>query len=219
LEKSKGDVKDMSRGEATREKLLAETARLVRRQGFSRTSVNTVLDAAGIKKGALYHHFPGKDELGLAVLTRDRDDFLAFLNAVLDPAAPLASLDRFFTAAFQKHRGTGFVGGCLWGNTALEMSDSDTPHVEIVKQMFDDWIARIERVICAGQEVKEIRMDLPANKLACMVVAGVEGGIMLSRLTKKEGPLKTCIESLRAMLAPQSKPANPRIRKAARSAP
>lgn len=208
----------MSRGETTREKLLIETARLVRRQGFSRTSVNTVLDAAGIKKGALYHHFPGKDDLGLAVLTRDRDDFLAFLNAVLNPASPLASLDGFFTAAFQKHRDTGFVGGCLWGNTALEMGDSDAPHVEMVKQMFDDWIARIERVIRAGQEVGEVRIDLSANKLACMVVAGVEGGIMLSRLTKKEGPLKTCMESLRAMLMPQSKPSNPRIRKAARSA-
>lgn len=206
----------MGRGEKTRERLLAETASLVRRQGFSRTSVNTVLEAAGVKKGALYHHFPAKDDLGLAVLTRARDDFLAFLDASLDPADPLASLDRFFAAALQKHRETGFVGGCLWGNTALELSDSDAPHVDIVKRMFKDWIGRIESVIRAGQNLGEIRMDLPAGNLACIAVAVVEGGIMLSRLTKKEGPLKTCLESLRAMLLPQDKRGAP-ARESARS--
>ncbi|MBN2083594.1 MAG: TetR/AcrR family transcriptional regulator [Anaerolineales bacterium] len=203
----------MRRGESTREKLLSETARLARCRGFSRTSVNTVLEATGMKKGALYHHFPGKDDLGLAVLARERDGFIAFLDGCLDASAPLASLENFFAAALKKHRDAGFVGGCLWGNTALEMGDSVAPHVDVVKRTFDDWIARIGRVIRAGQNSGEIRRDLPPARLACMVVAGIEGGIMLSRLTKQEGPLKTCLESLRAMLAEQGGPAaglNPR---------
>jgi TetR/AcrR family transcriptional repressor of nem operon len=193
----------MRRGESTREKLVAETARLARRRGFSRTSVNTVLEATGMKKGALYHHFPGKDELGLAVLAREREDFIAFLDSCLDPSTPLASLERFFAAALKKHRDTGFIGGCLWGNTALEMSDSDSPHVDVVKQMFDDWIGKIESVISAGQSRGEIRSDLSSARLACMSVACIEGGIMLSRLTKQEGPFKTCLESLRAILTNQ----------------
>lgn len=196
----------MRRGDATREKLLTETTHLVRKRGFSRTSVSTLLQAAGVKKGALYHHFPGKDDLGLAVLAHDRDGFLAMLDANLDPATPLESLDRFFTAALAKHRDTGFIGGCLWGNTALEMSDSDVPHVDVVKQMFEDWITKVECVIRSGQQTGDIRADLPAADLARLVVAGIEGGIMLSRLTKKEGPFKTCLDSLRALLVQPSSP-------------
>jgi len=190
----------MLRGEATRKRLLEETARLARRQGFSRTSVNTVLQASGVKKGALYHHFPGKDALGLAVLAREQDNFIAFLDSCLDPSAPLASLERFFTAALKKHRDTGFVGGCLWGNTALEMSDSDAPHLVLVKGTFDRWIKKIAPVIDAGQKSGEIRADLPAETVAYTIVAGIEGGIMLSRLMKQEGPLKTCLQSLRILL-------------------
>ncbi len=191
----------MNRGDITRERLLNETERLVRRRGFSRTSVSSLIEAAGVKKGALYHHFPGKDDLGLAVLARDRDGFLAFLDANLDPAMPLESLDRFFAAALAKHRDTGFVGGCLWGNTALEMSDSDTPYVDMVKRVFEYWITKIECVISSGQEAGQIRTDLPAAHLANLIVSGIEGGIMLSRLTKQEGPLKNCLCALRLLLS------------------
>lgn len=191
----------MNRGDITRERLLNETERLVRRRGFSRTSVSSLIEAAGVKKGALYHHFPGKDDLGLAVLARDRDGFLAFLDANLDPAMPLESLDRFFAAALAKHRDTGFVGGCLWGNTALEMSDSDTPYVDMVKRVFEYWITKIECVISSGQAAGQIRTDLPAAHLANLIVSGIEGGIMLSRLTKQEGPLKNCLCALRLLLS------------------
>lgn len=191
----------MRRGDTTRERLLTETTRLVHRAGFARTSVNTVLKAAGIKKGALYHHFPGKDKLGLAVLTRASTGFLAFIDAALIAPTPLEGLDRFFTAALQAHRDMGFVGGCLWGNTALEMSDSSHVHTEIVARVFEEWISRMARVIHAGQEAGQIRTDLPASDLACLVVAAIEGGIMQSRLRKQEGPLRSCLTALRAMLA------------------
>lgn len=193
----------MRRGDATRERLLSETTRLVHRSGFSRTSVNTVLQAAGIKKGALYHHFPGKDELGLAVLARARTVFLAFIDTALTAPTPLEDIDRFFAAALQAHRDMGFVGGCLWGNTALEMSDSSPAHTEIVAKVFDEWIFRMERVIRAGQEAGQIRTDLPAGDLARLVVAGIEGGIMQSRLKKHEGPLRSCLASLRVLLVPE----------------
>jgi len=191
----------MRKGESTREKLLEETSRLARCQGFSRTSVNTVLQATGLKKGALYYHFPDKDNLGLAVLERERDSFIDFLDACLDPDTPMDSLELFFDAVLQKHQDSGFVGGCLWGNTALEMSDSEAPHLDMVKGMFDEWTKKIMAVVDAGQESGEIRTDLPAEKLSCMIIAGIEGGIMLSRLMKKEDPLNSCLQSLRTMLA------------------
>ncbi len=203
----------MSDSNTTRERVLNETARLVERQGFGPTSINDVLHATGIKKGTLYHHFPGKDELGLAVLERARDDFLLFLDSSLAAPTPMEALEQFFKAALEKHRKTAFVGGCLWGNTALEMSDTSPAYTAFVEKVFDEWICRIERVIRSGQEAGQIRKDRSASELARLVIASIEGGIMMSRLRKQDGPLRSCLESLRVLLAVKtttasSRPAN-----------
>ncbi len=190
----------MRRGDVTREKLLAETFGLVRRNGFKATSVNDVLQATGVKKGALYHHFPGKDDLGMAVLERTRQCFFNMIDSTLRASSPLAGLDLFLETVLQKQRENGFVGGCLWGNTVLEMSDIQPTYTKFVEHVFDEWVARMEVAIRAGQCADQIRTDLPAADLARLLVAGIEGGIMMSRLTKQEGPLKTCLTSLRQML-------------------
>lgn len=57
-----------ARSEATRRKLLRAARKLFARRGYAATSINDVLRATGVSRGALYHHFPGgKEELFLAV--------------------------------------------------------------------------------------------------------------------------------------------------------
>ena len=56
------------RGQATREQLVAAATRLFAERGFETTSVEAVLDAAGVSRGSLYHHFKSKEALFEAVL-------------------------------------------------------------------------------------------------------------------------------------------------------
>lgn len=193
--------------QATRDRLIDAAYELARRKGFDRTSIAEVMEAADVGKGSLYHHFPDKDSLGLAVLERDREVFMAMIDDCLAAATPMEGLDRFFTMALEKHLEAEFVGGCLWGNTALEMSDSNPAYARLVTAVFDEWIGKLADTIRAGQDRGMIRADFPATDLARSVVATIEGGIMLSRLSKEEAPLRACLTSLRAMLtapAPQS---------------
>ena len=62
----------MSRGEATKERLIEEATGLINIKGLGATSVRDLLAATGVAKGSLYHHFPGKEDLGLAALERAR---------------------------------------------------------------------------------------------------------------------------------------------------
>jgi TetR/AcrR family transcriptional repressor of nem operon len=163
-------------------------------------SINDIIQAVGIKKGTLYYYFSSKDELGLAVLERDRDDFLSFLETNLSGKDPQKALDRFFRATFKKHKDTGFEGGCLWGNTALEMSDTNPVYKKVVEKVFAEWIDKVESVILRGQDTGQIRTDRSAGELAHVVVAGIEGGIMMSRITKRDYPFKSCLDSIRTML-------------------
>ncbi len=185
----------------TRERLIDAAHRLALRKGFDRTSVSEVIAEVGVQRGSLYHYFPGKEDLGLAVLERDRVEFMTMLDSTLSrPGEPAKMLKEFFDAALKKHRDTGFVGGCLWGNTALEMSNTKPAYVKLVREVFEEWVSKVEVVIHRGQVEGEFRTDLKAYDLARLVVAGIEGGIMMSRLTKSPQPLKTCLNSLERCL-------------------
>jgi TetR/AcrR family transcriptional repressor of nem operon len=185
----------------TRERLIDAAYRLALRKGFDRTSVSEVIAEAGVQRGSLYHYFPGKDDLGLAVLERDRAQFMAMLDSTLSPSGdPRRRLKAFFSAALKKHRATGFVGGCLWGNTALEMSDTNPAYAQLVGEVFKEWLARVEAVIHRGQAEGVFRTDVTAGDLARLVVAGIEGGIMMSRLTKSSRPFKACLNALEGCL-------------------
>jgi AcrR family transcriptional regulator len=82
------------RGQATREQLVAEATRLFAERGFEATSVEAVLDAAGVSRGSLYHHFKSKEALFEAVLDAaevriGEATLLAAAGAGDDPAAVL----------------------------------------------------------------------------------------------------------------------------------
>lgn len=189
-----------SKGEQTREKILAQATRVFNRQGFRSTTISDLLKATGTTKGNLYFHFSGKDEVGLEVLKREKAAFLHFLDAALAGDTPGAGLDNFLRSALLKHRRSGFVGGCLFGNTALEASDTAPVFAELVDGVFDEWIGKIQSKIAEAQQAGQVRRDLLARDLAELVVATVEGGIMQARLQKAEGPMRRTLETLRALL-------------------
>lgn len=188
----------------TKERLLSEATQLIHEKGFGATSISDLLTAVGLKKGSLYFHFPSKRELGLSVLEHARAKFAEFRGAALSGDTPEDQLHHFFDAVLSANRENGFVGGCLWGNTALEMSDTDEGYAKFVSDVFDEWIAQIEAVILAGQAQGQFRADVPAHQLASHVVSAIEGGVMLSRLRKAEGPLSGVLGSLKTMMKPVS---------------
>ncbi|MDT8423340.1 MAG: TetR family transcriptional regulator C-terminal domain-containing protein [Desulfuromonadales bacterium] len=189
-----------SKGEITREKLISEATRIIRQRGFVNTSVSDLVTATGVKKGSLYFHFPGKDALGLAVLERARERFLEFFSASLQGPTPGNALKNFFDAVVAYHRSHGFVGGCIFGNTALEMGDGNERFGSLVDQVFREMADRLQAVILAAQQTGQVRDDLPAADLADQVVITLEGGIMLARLRKDERPLRQALDILETLL-------------------
>ena len=188
------------KGAATRARILIEAKGLFHRKGFSATTVNDLLAATGTTKGNLYFHFSGKDQVALEVLQEASEEFLQFLDEALTGETPGAALENFFRQALEKNRCRGFVGGCLFGNTALEASDTQPELAAVVSELFAAWIDRLRQTLAAAQEAGQVRNDLPAAQLAELVVAALEGGIMQSRLNKREGPLARTLATLRRML-------------------
>jgi len=190
----------MTKGEITRGKILESARELFNAKGFSTTTINDLVEATGMQKGALYFHFPGKDAIAREVLAEATDEFMGFLDNALGGGNPGASLDNFFRCALEKHLATGFVGGCIFGNTALEMSDSNPEFAEAIEKVFDEWICRVGIAVSDAQGRGQIRTDIASESLAKHIIATIEGGIMMSRLKKDERPMRECLDTLRITL-------------------
>ena len=94
-EPSPGAVtKRVAQGRATREQLVEVATRLFAEQGYEGTSIEAVLAAAGVSRGALYHHFAGKDALFEAVVESVENRVMAELaEATRDATDPAAALN------------------------------------------------------------------------------------------------------------------------------
>lgn len=191
---------DTTKGENTRAKVLTASMNLINRNGFNGTSINDIIEATGVKKGNLYFHFRSKEELGLALLRRAKEEYLSYLAKNIKGKRPLEKIDSILKAIYQMHKKKNFIGGCIFGNTALEMGDTNKHYASLISEVFVEWITLLSTLLNEAQEEGQCAISLPPMKLARHIVATMEGGIMMARLSKKGDDFLDCIESIRALL-------------------
>jgi TetR/AcrR family transcriptional repressor of nem operon len=181
------DVKQ-PRALATRDRILAEAARLFALKGYHGTKLEEVLSAAGVTTGAFFHHFGGKEDLGFAVLDRHMEKRRQALDEIerrLPPPRagdPLGQAFRRLDAirAMVRRRGHR-PGGCVIGNLSTALSDTHDGFRRRLAECFDEMALEFKPHLDAA-----VRQSGPARRadtwaLARYVVAITEGSIMLAR--------------------------------------
>src|ERR671932_817018 len=141
--------------EATRRRLLEAAFEEFYAHGFQGGSLNHIVAQAGATKGALFHHFDGKQALGYAVL----DDVIGplLLARWLDPVAnsidPLTDIQAAFRRYVESDIATGdWLQGCPLNNMAQEMSPLDSGFQQRIDRLYDTWRAQYARAIERGLE-------------------------------------------------------------------
>ena len=189
-----------TKGQKTREHILKESRKLFTLHGFQNTSISEVIAATKVKKGNLYYHFPSKEELGLAVLIDAADEFSTILDASLVGDNPAQKIINSCQTIMELMQQTNFVGGCLFGNTALEMSGSTPGFRKILQELFSNWSKRLEQEILRAGKIKTLPVPSSPTVLATSIVALLEGGIMLSRVYQDSDALEECIITIKTLL-------------------
>jgi len=191
---------DKSKGDRTRERVIDAAAALINARGLAGTSVGDIIEATGVKKGNLYFHFGSKEEIGIAVLEKARREYFDYLANNARGDSPLARLNGVIEAVARFHRKTGFTGGCIFGNTALETGDSNPRFAAFVRAVFDEWTGLLARLLAGARDAGEIPNTIEPAAFARLIVASLEGGIMMARLSKNERDLIQCIDAIRSAL-------------------
>ncbi len=107
-----------------------------------------------------------KEELGLAVLIDVRDEFFPLLGNSLTGENPIDKVLNSCNAVMTMVEQSNFVGGCLFGNTALEMTDSTSRFGRIIQEVFSQWKSRIERELRQASALGMLESPIPADAVA-----------------------------------------------------
>lgn len=175
----------MSKGEMTRERILARSAQLFNRQGYFGSSLADIMRETGLEKGGIYNHFASKEELALEafdyayglVSQRVR---LALADKKHAVQRLLAVLSVFESIVDDPP----VVGGCPILNTAIEADDAHPALRERARGAMNEWRTTITRIVTRGIERGEIRPDVDADEVATLFICMLEGAVMLSNLHK-----------------------------------
>jgi AcrR family transcriptional regulator len=190
----------MTKGQETRERIVAKAAPLFNEQGYNGASLADIMVATGLKKGGIYNHFDGKDELALAAfdynwgLLRARYD--QALRAVGD--SPTAQL----FAAIEVHASFAHnpptPGGCPLLNTAIESDDGHPLLRDRVRAAMDYWHTLLQETIERGIDQGDFKPGVDGAEVATVIISTLEGGVMLSKLYESPDYLRTAAAHLRA---------------------
>lgn len=183
----------------TKDHIIEVASGLINLRGFNNTSVDAVLQASGAKKGSFYYYFKSKEDLGYAIieshLRRFSDHVLG--KAFSGKEDALMELEDFLDIILELHRQRNCSGGCLMGNMAMEMSDIHEGFRRKFQEVFEDWRIRVARVLQKAKISGQFNDDMDSTRLAQFVVAGVEGGILLSKVKKDIRVLENCFKELK----------------------
>jgi TetR/AcrR family transcriptional regulator, transcriptional repressor for nem operon len=169
--------------EGTRERLLQAGFREVYRSGFQSASIDTILAATNVTKGALYYHFKSKEALGHAIIdeiiaTFPRDRWLLPLEQSKDknPVDALIHIVQAIPA-----QPADVKSGCPLVNLAQEMSQLDEQFRKRLEKIFRAWQEGIAVALRRGQYEGTVRRDLVAEETASFLIAMIEGYEVLAK--------------------------------------
>ena len=188
------------RGEA-RARLIAAARSLIRHQGFAATSVDDLCAAAGVTKGAFFHHFASKEALGVALV----EDWTATTGAMF-AAHPYNSLpdplDRVF--AYLDLRRQLLEQpipefSCVAGTTVQEAYESSPAIRRAAAESLRSGVEHVRPHLAAALAAHPVP-DVTAESLGRMFQVAVQGGIVLAKALDDPAPAREAFDHLERYL-------------------
>ena len=172
----------------TREKILQAAARLFALKGYHDSKLEEVLGAAQVSKGAFFHQFRDREDLGFAVLDWHMDRRRQLLD-VIEQELPLAKQAGPLQQVFRRldaiqemvRRREGRKGGCIIGNMSTALSDCHESFRKKLAECFDEMAKEFLPHLQAAARQGRVTRRTNTSELARYIVTVIEGAIMQGR--------------------------------------
>jgi len=187
----------MRNPEVTKETILNKSGILFNTQGYKATSISNITDATGLTKGAIYRHFTSKDELEI--------ETLAHLSGVMDEKMrwrikgqatagnKLRAVVQFFESYISD---PPIEGGCPLLNAAVEADDAHPALRKSALKILNGLRSGLISILEKGIYYKQLKRGIDKELYATLIIASLEGAIMMSKLSGNDDDIKRIIKHL-----------------------
>lgn len=192
--------KGVEKGE-TAERILETATELIQTRGYSAFSYHDIAERLGIRKASIHYHFPGKADLGKAVIARYRDTFRVLLDAILaDPEiGTLEALQRYFEPfRLVVHRRDRV---CLCAALAGEILAMPEEMQVAVQDFFTTHQRWIEAILARGLARGDIALRTEPALTARMIFSSLQGAVLVCRAIHDADQFEDAIAAIMAGLA------------------
>lgn len=190
---------EMTKGELTRQTIIAKAAPLFNQLGYAGCSIQDVMRVTGLEKGGLYRHFASKEELAAEVFRYSAQRVLGARLEGLEEIEGSTEKLRLFIDRFVEMQSM-IPGGCPVMNTAIEADDGSPALRKLVQQAVRQWKESIASIVRTGIEQGEIRSETEPRRIANVIIATLEGALMISRLEGNRNAMHDVQTVLREMV-------------------
>ncbi len=178
-----------------RQRMIESAAVLMRERGVQATSFSDVLAHSGAPRGSIYHHFPGGKSQLIEEATRYAGEFTAAgLAGALAQSDPVAAIQGFMAMWQRILTRSDFGAGCPVVAATLDGA-SPAAARDAAREAFAHWEALIADALGPNGVPRE-----RAESLASLVIAAIEGAVVLARAERSTAPLQRVADELERLL-------------------
>lgn len=185
----------------TKETILRKSGVLFNTHGYKATSISDITGATGFTKGAIYRHFASKDQLEIETLIHLShlmfDKLRERIKANHTAGEKLRAVFHYFESYISN---PPVKGGCPILNAAIESDDSNPALRKTALKILTEMREAITNLLVKGIKYKQIRSGIDQEQYATMIIASLEGAIMMSKLCGNDDDIKRVIKQLERQL-------------------
>jgi AcrR family transcriptional regulator len=190
------------RSERTRQLIIESAAPIFNKKGYAGTSMSDLTTATGLTKGSIYGNFKDKDDVAVHAFQHNIDLIFDFFSKELKAAG--STLDKLlaYPRGFREvYRMILSYGGCPILNTAVEADDTHAVLRKMAVDVLAKWKKSIASLIEKGKSEGVIDTAAHAQNMAEILIAVMEGGSVLSKVTGEESYMLNAIDTDEKMIA------------------
>jgi AcrR family transcriptional regulator len=191
----------MSKAGQTKAFIIEKVAPIFNMKGYAGTSLTDMTEATGLTKGSIYGNFANKDEVALAVFDHNLQKVKSIISAEMSRHHTAKEQLLAYISVYNNFLKLPFpAGGCPILNTATEADDTHPALRKKAADAINAWKNQIVRLLEKGVENKEFSASFQPEQLALTIIAMIEGGIMISKLTGKLNYRNAVMQSVETLV-------------------
>ncbi|WBU89771.1 TetR/AcrR family transcriptional regulator [Cellulophaga omnivescoria] len=190
------------KSEITKQLIVDKAFNLFYKNGFKTTSIDKIMKETTLSKGAFYHHYKNKKELGTAVISlkvkkRVADGMIAPL---MKSGNAYTILESVFVNRLKSFPFFDKQNGCPMNNLINEIGNTETAYQQALKSIIEEWKIALVSVIERGKIEKSIKTNIDSTAVAIYLISAFEGIRGIRKLYNDDTILNEYIKGLKLYL-------------------